>query len=288
MSELSDAEKRKILRERRQKKFNNGGASSRLTKITGQVDNNLSTESPLETPRSKVVKISKKDAAIDIPDPEIPNIDDHIQKNTPTAKTDDAQVNLFKQLADMQKDGSTPDLFSLLKSMNGEIGDESPFGKMPTSPQDIPTPVDTELLKYHDYLVNTLKAKSILIKWLFFLLPYLYLVTRGGRQPLIPVPEMFSILLNPSYFFMIFTSFEMVATSIYYQKLQSIEKTHKINTLDNSSKIIKLVSMVPEGIIPIPNLKGKAVLALQYWDVLSLFLTDICFVLLFMGIMAYF
>lgn len=288
MSDLSEAEKRKILRERRQKKFNNGGASSRLNKITGQVDSKLSTESPLETPRSKIIETAKNDTVIDSPDPEIPNIDDHVKKQTPTAKVDDAQVNLFKQLADMQKDGSTPDLFSLLKSMNGENGEESPFSKMETSPQDAPTPVDTELLKYHDYLVNTLKAKSILIKWLFFLLPYLYLVTRGGRTPLIPVPAMFAILLDPSYFFMIFTSFEMVATSIYYQKLQSIEKTHKINTLDNSSKIIKLVSMVPEGIIPIPNLKGKAVLALQYWDVLSLFLTDICFVLLFMGIMAYF
>lgn len=288
MSELSDAEKRKILRERRQKKFGNGGASSRLNKITGQVDSNLSTESPLDTPRSAPIESKQQETLIDIPDPEIPNIDDHIQKTTPAAKIEDAQLNLFKQLADMQKDGSSPDLFSLLKSMNGETGDDSIFKNLPTSPEDAPTPVDTELLKYHDYLVNRLKAKTILIKWMFFLLPYLYLVTRGGRTPLIPVPEMLSILLDPSYFFMIFTSFEMVATSIYYQKLQSIERNHKINTLDNSSKIVKLVSMIPEGIIPVPNLKGKVVLALQYWDVLSLFLADICFVLLFIGIVVYF
>nr|3ZS9_C Chain C, GOLGI TO ER TRAFFIC PROTEIN 2 [Saccharomyces cerevisiae]3ZS9_D Chain D, GOLGI TO ER TRAFFIC PROTEIN 2 [Saccharomyces cerevisiae] len=36
MSELTEAEKRRLLRERRQKKFSNGGASSRLNKITGQ------------------------------------------------------------------------------------------------------------------------------------------------------------------------------------------------------------------------------------------------------------
>ena len=99
---------------------------------------------------------------------------------------------------------------------------------------------------------------------------------------------MFNILLDPSYFFMIFTTFEMVATSIYYQKLQSIERAHKINTLDNSSKIVKLVSMIPNDIVPIPNLKGKIILLLQYWDVLSLFLTDICFVLIMMGIVAHF
>lgn len=289
MSDLSEAEKRRILRERRQKKFSNGGGSSRLNKITGQAESQLSTDSPLDSPQFAPVEINK-DEITEIPDPEIPSIDENTH---PTKKSniDDAQINLFKQLADMQQQqqegGSTPDLFSLLKSMNGS-GEENPLFNNATTPQDMPTPVDMELLKYHDSLVNRLKAWTILIKWLFILLPYLYLVTRNGRPPFIPIPEIFNILLEPSNFFMIFTSFEMVATSIYYQKLQTIERAHKINTLDNSSKIVKLVSMVPEGIVPIPNLKGKVVLALQYWDVLSLFLTDICFVLLFMGIAAYF
>lgn len=290
MSELSEAEKRKILRERRQKKFSNGGGSTRLNKITGQVDSKLSTESPLDSSRSSPIVITeKKDVSTDFPDPEIPTIGADAKKNvTSTSDAGEAQVNLFKKLADMQQGGSNPDLFSLLKSMNGDASNESLFQNLPSSQEGEITPVDTELLKYHDYLVNRLKAKTILIKWLFFLLPYLYLVTRDGRPSLIPVPEIFTIFLDPSYFFMIFTSFEMVVTSIYYQKLQSIEKTNKVNTLDNSSKIVKLVSMVPEGIIPIPNLKGKITLALQYWDVLSLFLTDLCFVLLFMGILAYF
>ena len=290
MGELSEAEKRRILRERRQKKFSNGGGSSRLNKIIGQVDSNLSTESPLDSRPANLKKSEKKESSINIPDPAIPVINNNAAKHNNTNKVDNVEINLFKQLADIQNNGSTPDLFSFLKSMNNETGDNSLFENIPdTSETDKSTaPVDIELLKYHNYLVNTLKAKTILIKWLFFILPYLYLVTRNGRSPFLPLPKIVDILLDPSYFFMIFTTFEMIATSIYYQKLQSIERAHKINTLDNSSKIVKLVSMIPDDIIPIPNLKGKTILLLQYLDVLSLFLTDICFILIMMGIVAYF
>ena len=290
MSELSEAEKRKILRERRQKKFSNGGGSSRLNKITGQIDSKLSTESPLDSRPHNLKKSAKEELNITVPDPVIPFVDNENKKHIDTSKVDNVEINLFKQLADMQNNGSTTDLLSLFKSVNNETKNNSLFNNLPNAAETDTklTPVDTALLKYHEYLVNTLKAKTILIKWLFFILPYLYLVTRNGRPSILPLPDMFNILLDPSYFFMIFTTFEMVATSIYYQKLQSIERAHKINTLDNSSKIVKLVSMIPNDIVPIPNLKGKIILLLQYWDVLSLFLTDICFVLIMMGIVAHF
>ncbi|KAK5779122.1 GET complex subunit GET2 PWA37_003974 [Arxiozyma heterogenica] len=290
MNELSEAEKRRILRERRQKKFSNGGGSSRLNKITGQIDSKLSTESPLDSRPNNLRKSEKKESILTAPNPAIPSINNNNKKHIDTSKVDNVEINLFKQLADMQNNGSNSDLFSLFKSLNNETDDNSLSKNLlkATRTDEKTTPVDTALLKYHNYLVNTLKAKTILIKWLFFILPYLYLVTRNGRPSIVLLPKMFNVLLDPSYFFMIFTSFEMVATSIYYQKLQAIEKIHNINTLDHSNKIVKLVAMIPEGVVPIPNLKGKIILLLQYWDVLSLFLTDICFVLIMMGIVAYY
>ncbi|CCC70427.1 hypothetical protein NCAS_0E03570 [Naumovozyma castellii] len=270
MSELSESEKRRILRERRQKKFAQGGATSRLNKITGQAESHLSTESPLDTPKQKITS------------PVLETVGAPREASIPTTNKDanaDPQVELLKKLADMQnQDQSTPDLFSLLGSLKEGMNDNS-TGATPVQPVNL---VDQEMLAYHDYLVNRLKAFTILIKWLV-LLPYIYFLTKSAYSSA-PI----SFFTTPSNFFMIFTSFEIIATSIYYQKLQSIEKANKVNTMHQNSKIVKLVSLIPEGIVPIPDLTGKVVLALQYWDVLSMFITDICFVIIAMGLCSYF
>ncbi|SMN19914.1 similar to Saccharomyces cerevisiae YER083C GET2 Subunit of the GET complex [Maudiozyma saulgeensis] len=279
MSNLSEAEKRKILRERRQKKFANGGASSRLNKITGQSDSHLNTESPLDNPTNEPVLPAERKVERTL------SQEDILNGKEPSEAENIPQVELLKQLASMQNEGSdsTPDLFSLLSSMqkNG----------MPTAngtdelPSNIPVEplVDPAMLNYHNYLVNRLKAWTILLKWIV-LVPFLYLVTRGESFESASVLGPLSNLADSTNFFMVFTSFEIVATSIYYQRLQSIERNNKVNTLDNNSKIVKMVSMIPEGLLPIKNIKGKVVTLLQYWDVLAMFISDICLVLIVIGI----
>ncbi|KAG0664112.1 GET complex subunit get2 [Maudiozyma exigua] len=280
MGNLSEAEKRKILRERRQKKFANGGASSRLNKITGQSDSHLNTESPLDNPKNEPVLPS---AAQKIEDDDFGQ---HITDDSmPAPETENVpQVELLKQLASMQNEGfeSTPDLFSLLSSMqkNG-IPNDATNGSATNIP--VEPLVDPVMLNYHNFLVNRLKAWTIVLKWIC-LVPFLYLVTRQNDVESVLSTGALDKLTDPTNFFMIFTSFEIVATSIYYQRLQTIEKNNKVNTLDNNSKIVKMISMVPEGILPIGNIKGKVVTLLQYWDVLSMFISDICLVLIAIGI----
>lgn len=276
MSTLTEAEKRKLLRERRQKKFANGGASSRLNKITGQSDSHLNTDSPLDNPKNEPV-LESVPVAKSAPISETNEVE---QPQTTTESENDPQVQLLKQLASMQNEGadSTPDLFSLLGSM--QKGADGKEGVDPV----MEAPVDPVLLNYHNYLVNRLKAWTILLKWII-LLPYLYVITRGAETNICPSSGPLGNLCDPSNFFMIFTSFEIVATSVYYQKLQTIEKNNKVNTLDSNSKIIKIVSMVPEGLLPITNIKGKVVLLMQYWDVLSVFIGDVCLVLIAFGLL---
>ncbi|CCD22465.1 GET complex subunit GET2 NDAI_0A03080 [Naumovozyma dairenensis CBS 421] len=275
MSEISEAEKRRILRERRQKKLANGGASNRLNKITGQVDSHLSTESPLETPKDQVSPII---SATETPIPAA-YTKAGVNKESHRAgdfKDNDPQVELFKKLAELQgADKSTPDLFSLL----GSLKDGMSKTNEPAVGQPQINPVDEKMLQYHDYLVNRLKAYTILIRWLI-LLPFIYMVVSSSYAS-----EMF--FTKPSNFFMIFTSFEIITMSIYYQALQRIEEKNNVNTLNNSSIIMKIVSMVPEGVLPIKDLKGKAALILQYQQVLSMFVTDICFVIIMVGIFSY-
>lgn len=309
MSELSDADKRRILRERRQQKFNNGGATSRLSKITGQVPNSqLDTTSSLESPsasaraelgsnaspgkaskgpavgnEASTLEMDELIASISKPaSPAVPPksavSQDGSSKQTGAMKADDPQLDLLKNLMGSQQgqDGSTPDLLSLFGSMNGEGAGDIP---MPFGPE----PVDQKTLDYHNYSVNSLKAWSILLKWLV-LFPYIYLVTGSSSQIQVPLPHW---MVEPSNFFSVFIAFEIVATSVYYRRLQSIEKNTKVNTLQNNSKIAKLVSLIPAQGLPIPNLRGKILMALQYWDVLSMLITDICFLLVAMGMCSY-
>lgn len=317
MSELSDAEKRRILRERRQQKFNNGGGTSRLNKITGQVpDSQLNTQSPLDnapvptaaasgssfstknTPRGPLIgneastqemdeliaSISKPGSPTVLPktsnlsDPSNPSGTGTFERQTNVTGNEDPQLDLFKSLLGSQQpqDGSTPDLLSFLSASNGEGKDDIPL-------PFLSEPVDQKMLDYHNYAVNSLKARSILFKWLT-LFVYIYLITRPFAQFSHLLPHW---LIEPSNFFSIFIAFEVVTTSIYYRSVQSIERNSKVNTLQNGSKIAKLVSLIPAQGLPIQNLRGKALLALQYWDVLSMLITDICFVLIAMGLCSY-
>ncbi|EDO15059.1 hypothetical protein Kpol_411p4 [Vanderwaltozyma polyspora DSM 70294] len=288
-SELSETEKRKLIRERRQKKFSNGGASARLNRITGQAENSqLDTESPLDSKSSRETTptVTKVDSNTEEMDELLENIatspSNKVEKSqkkkeqaTSPQETIDPELEIFKQLAEnQQNDVSTPDLFSMLRSMKDNMAKSAATDTNPPL-----EPVDQQLLDYNNYLINNLKVWSIIFKWCFFLIPYLFALTRS--EPISFLPEQFS---NPSNFFMIFLSFEIVATSIYFQKLQNIEKSNKINGFQSNNKIVNLVSLIPEGVLPVPDIKGKVIMALQYWDVFSMFLTDICFVLVMMGL----
>lgn len=291
MSELSEAEKRKILRERRQKKFSDGGATSRINKITGQMNESyLSTESPLDSKS----KENKSTSDVQESTKEMEELLANVAKSSEAKRTNieptqtssfpkeasNAEIELLKQLAENQgADTSTPDLFSMLRNMKDGMG--SGVGAEQPAPLE---PVDQAKLEYHNYLINRLKAWSILIKWVVFLIPYIFMVTRDNT---VESSSMFSTLTSPSNFFIVFISFEIVATSIYFQNIQNIERKNAIDPLQNTGKLMSILSLIPEGILPISNLRGKFVTALQYWDVLSMFITDICFVLIIMGVFKY-
>lgn len=277
MSEISEAEKRRILRERRQKKFSNGGASSRLNKIVNKTGSQLSTDSPIEAKNEE----ARKETVVktEVAEEEIPRQD----KN---AKAQDPQIELFKQLAEMKdNDGSAPDLFSLMKGLGPNNGEESPF---PMPPMQAQERIDPEMLAYHKYRINMLKAKTVFVKWVFFLFPYLYLLTRtdGSYFPFLVNSYLPESLTSRSSFFSVFVTFEIIATSIYYQLYLGIERDTNIKTLQDTSKIVSLVSLVPEGILPISNLRGKVILALKYLDVVNMMVTDVCFVLVAIGLVS--
>lgn len=282
MSEISAEEKKRILRERRQQKFAGGGAKSRLEKITGHIGSQLSTDTPLNENADTITGVS-----MGVSDSTNNQTKSKIEE-IPTSHTEskNPELDILKKLASAQSSAQgtpntgspTPDLFSLLGGGNGTPD----FNGLPFAADPI---VDNKMLKYHNYLVNKLKMRSLLIKWLVFLLPMIYLVTRNEFNPsFFTVPEILQTYVTPENFFNIFITFEVIATSIYFQQLQAIENANKVDTLQNNSMILKILSFVPQDKLPISNIKGWARLGFQYWDVFSMFLSDLCFVLVVLGL----
>ncbi|CEP62389.1 GET complex subunit GET2 LALA0_S05e04544g [Lachancea lanzarotensis] len=302
MSEDAQTEKRRLLREKRQQKFGNGGGSSRLAKITGQADNSfLSTDSPLDsnsTTPTPGKETGNKDSTQEM-DELLARVAHSEPKNgrsvdqNQTSGQKNPELDLFAQLAKLQSGESnspgatpeTPDIFAqLMKSMQtgSQQGEQNP-GDFPFGNGQ--PPIDAAVLAAHNASVNKLKAYTIIVKWVFFILPYVYYTARSSRETF--QSSTLNAVTDKFSFFTIFTTFEILTMSVYYQLLLSAEKSHHINTLNSNSKIMSLVSMIPPGLVPVKNLHGKISQTLQYWDVISMYLTDLAFTILLIGIFQY-
>ncbi|KAL6940419.1 hypothetical protein ACO0QE_004319 [Hanseniaspora vineae] len=257
----------------------------------------------------------------------ISNVHSNTQKSSNKTKSEPeidpalkAQLDMFKQFAQQQQqedqfgglpglNGSAsgagagagaganglpamPDLFSqLAKGFPGAdgtgagsgadiFGGANPF--MDAAPM-----VPPEVVQYHTATLNQYKARNTFIKWVFILLPYLYFVTHPEFLSTLSTENTFLIqLLSKSNFFTVLTTLEIISISLYYQFKQKLSRKTQV-TATSESKILGLLKMIPEGIIPITNLHGKVNLVFQYLDVFNLFVVDLCFCLIVMGIMTY-
>ncbi|KAL6937782.1 hypothetical protein ACO0RG_004305 [Hanseniaspora osmophila] len=322
-AELSAAEKQKILRERRKQKFAKVGGSGRLNKIVGKSDSLLSTESPLDQKASLKTSSSGDNSASTTEMEQLINNVHNTPKTSNSTKNEPeidpalkAQLDIFKQFAQQQQqeeqfagapglNGSAtgagagasglpemPDLFSqLAKGFPGAdgtgagsgadiFGGANPF--MDAAPM-----VPPEVVQYHTSTLNQFKARNTFIKWVFILLPYMYFVTHPEFLATLSTENTFLIqLFSKNNFFTVLTTLEIISISLYYQFKQKLSKKTKV-TATSESKILGLLKMIPEGIIPIRNLHGKVNLVFQYLDVFNLFVVDLCFCLIVMGIMTY-
>ncbi|CDO93133.1 unnamed protein product [Kluyveromyces dobzhanskii CBS 2104] len=297
-TELSDAEKRKLLRERRQQKFSNGGASNRLNKITGQQQSSFLTSKSVLDEAKPASPVSKKQTNLNNKEVEastkeiqdlLSRIPDNNSNSEPDVGETNPEVALFQQLLKMQQQGggfpnsgspgtSTPDLFSSL--LNNDTSTTA------SASQLFPNFVDEEVLRYYKSTVSKLKSYIILLKWAI-LVPYVYFLVHPNLT-ILNSSSLVSHLLERSNFFSVFTAMEVVFISIYYQMLKKLQKKNNVTATQNAGGILKYLTMIPEGILPIKNVQGKIGLALEYFDVASMYVTDICLALVLFGVMKYF
>ncbi|AGO11225.1 AaceriACL036Wp [[Ashbya] aceris (nom. inval.)] len=284
MSDVAEAEKRRILREKRKQKFSNGAGSARLNKITTQQSGGVSSGSAVTSaevsdsegslPRGSNIGQSTREI-----DELLAAMDPPIEPAEPLESAA-PEVALLQQIMKMQQGTASP-------------GDEkagglfSPLLERMAEQEAGGVPVASGAAGVHQFQARRLKAYTLLLRWAI-LMPFIYYVMHPNTAHWLYFSRFLHFVMEPRNFFMVFTTFEVASISIYYQVLLTLEKTNKVNTLSNSSKLVTWAGLVPDGMLPINNLQGKVLVALHYWDILSMYLTDLSFCLVAAGLMKYY
>ncbi|AAS51192.1 ACL036Wp [Eremothecium gossypii ATCC 10895] len=285
MSEVSEAEKRRILREKRKQKFSKGAGSARLHKITTQQPGGASgdstvTSAEISDNEGSLQRGSNSGQSTREIDDLLAAMDPPIEPAEPLESAA-PEVAFIQQLMKMQQGSATPPadekaggLFSPLLE---RLAEQEAGG----------APVVSGEVGVHQFQVRQLKAYMLLLRWAI-LLPFIYYVMHPGTAHWLHTSRFLHFVMEPRNFFMVFTTFEVASISIYYQVLLTLERTNKVNSLSYSSKLVTWAGLVPDGMLPIDNLQGKVVVALHYWDILSMYLTDLSLCLVAAGLMKYY
>lgn len=322
MSELSEAEKRQKLRERRAAKIKNG--ASRLGKITGDYSESKSeTPSPqpvttTETPTlsSETSHVPYTTSSSDNPskqsnrisqsldkDPEIEDITKfepvNDNESEPTDLSTDAQqfeAMLQKMLSSQQHqhnsagssgtgsagDASEFDIFSQLLSGQGVEGG-NPFAGLGSAP----TAANNEENEYEVKLSEYNKAvndqfKAKFTVVKFFIMSLLTFWFFQVKGFYSSSYEIFRIKGVDSGFVKVWLSLEVVFTGIYAARLSKIKDTH----YNYNSKILNVLGMVPDMILPL-HLKNKIRWFVKYQELINLIIFDLSVVIFFFGVLSF-
>lgn len=304
MSTLSEAEKRKILRERRLNKIKKSG-EERLNKITGGNHTKLkgeSVETPVEsvstaTQSNKSKRISQNfdETVDDTQDPEIEDIANH----EPVIDESEAQEfeRALQQLlrSEQHQHSSTTEanpqfdlLNQLLSGASGvdggasgfpNFGDLSQFSTPPQSAED--HALAQELSEYKRALNDKYKAKFLLTKFVVFAMTTLYFIFTSTEEfnyksSIAPIIRYNQDNLR---LFKYFTALEMIFTSVYYFHLSS-QRDSEYNY--QYSWLLKYLGYIPDAFLG-AVWKGRIRLVVKYLELLNFTLFGLAVIIVTFG-----
>jgi hypothetical protein len=279
---VTEAEKRKLLRERRAAKIAN--SSARLNRITGdEKREDAVPELPQEIKEPVDIDQAKKISnriSQNFEDPPIQDIESITELNTSTGAG-----NNDENMADFQKEFQQS-LEQLLKSVKHEHGGSNPAFDMFNMDQlasipnlngsgeaDTANDKDIEERLIQKKLNDKFKAQFMLIKLMF--VPLIIYICMGSNR-------FNNSDFNVSLFIEYFTAFEVLTTSIYTFRL--------IKTPDNEynySKVLDYVDLIPQGVVA-QHWKEKARLLFKYLELIQFVLFDMSAVIVVFGLLSLF
>ncbi|ODQ59271.1 hypothetical protein WICANDRAFT_79792 [Wickerhamomyces anomalus NRRL Y-366-8] len=295
MAEISEAEKRQRLRERRAAKIKNG--ASRLGKITGDYSEvPKQTPAPQAPPAATTTSSSSSNRisqSFDDKDPEIEDISkfepiDEVKDLDPSSDAKQFEQMLEKMLSSPkhQHDGPTTagigegsefDIFAKLLGTQGADSGIFPPSGQNNNNEDYE--YETKLSEYNKILNDQFKAKFMMLRLVIMMgLSIWFYQFKGFHSS---SSEILRIKAIDSGFIEIWSSFEILFTGIYAMNLNKIKDSH----YNYNSKILNIMGMVPDMILP-SYWKDKIRWVVKYQELINLIIFDLSCVIFILGVLS--
>lgn len=287
MSQVSDEEKRRLLRERRQAKMAKGQASERLNNILSQGSSTKASAvlvldkptSPAPEPTAVDVVSGNTSAALDHhDDPEVPDISTLAGALDDPQDLDALMQKVFGAAGDQlgQQDPASKFFADMMKTMAEDPG---AFPEMPGQDASYQTKVDA----YHEYQQKAWYVRFLMVRvfvhvsnfvYHFATLPYFKASPFAYIRAFVPPPDV-------RHFINVYLSAEVVIISSYFAILANS------NLLTVSSRKHPLSKLLGMGSALVPHLAAYQPLldkALVYWGGASILLGDLMLLVVMFGI----
>ncbi|KAI5951198.1 GET2 [Candida jiufengensis] len=295
--QLSEEEKRRILRERRQNKMAKGNATSRLNDILTQgtsvkassVKSVLDKPQPTETtqPTAKSTAIVSHDD-----DPDIQDISDVATPYKPIAEQNPDFDDMFQKILQQQHHhgdaGSGHNPMDDLFKMFGDAGNNTSNENF-----DFPQSANPEQIKYQQDLNNYYAYQQNLWKFRFLIVRIIATIANFAYH-YINIPSFVSsnhayvrdleVIYPLKGFITWFFSIEILIIASYYTIFESLGLFHASNQKNFILQGISMVSMF------VPNLQVyKPLIArlLGYKELLGIFFGDLSLVIVLFGLLSF-
>lgn len=300
---LSEAEKRQKLRERRAAKIKDG--ASRLGKITGDYPEAQKETAASTTPEPKIQTRSSSSAGsnpnrisqnFDHDDPDIQDItkfEPVREKEEDTDLSTDAQQfeeMLQKMLSSQQHqhsggENSAPgssefDIFSQLLGGDGNgLGGLGGLNS-PTAETNEKNEYEAKLADYNKAINDQYKAKLMVLRGFFSALLTIWIFHFQGFHS--SSYEIMRFSGADSGFVKIWSSFEIIFTSIYALHLTKIKDSH----YNYNSKILTVLGYIPDVFLPL-HWKNKIRWFVKYQELINLIIFDMSIVVVIFGLLSF-
>lgn len=292
MSDVSAEEKRRLLRERRLAKMQQGKATDRLNTILNQGSStgHANVTSILEKPDPQTLN-EVKEFRTETPlhdDPEVPDISLLLQQDTTEVDPDqDMEAILNKILGGGAAAGKQSG------EGNAEGGASNPFADMMKAMMDSlegqqqgqfdaeENSYRSELTKYHAYEQKKWKARFLVVRLVVHFCNFYYHFTNYASFRANLAGRLLSLFGESTNFFTIFVTIELAVISSYFavlsQKglLQAFSRNHFLS---------KLQSMASTFVPQVAKYRLVVDTALVYWGGVSIFIEDLMFVVFLLGL----
>lgn len=306
MSDISQEEKNRILRERRQAKMAKGQASQRLNTILSQgssfkveetltLDKNDKPSSSTPEPSHAASVSSSVSTSVPIADQD-PEIQDISSLSAPEPDMDAIFQSVFGQANssqqsgafDSQGQGQPQDPFAemmknMLQGTDGITGPNSPLGEMDVPALSPEQKYATEMAAYSAFQHKAWRMRLLAVRYSLILamFAYYYTVSNGFTASSDPVVRVMGVDHRGRDFFRLFTALEILFTSSYY----IIGSRHQWFAHASQTNLIsKAISM---GLMFLPQLQQVKPIfdkVLAYYTLLGMVVGDVSLVIILFGL----